>query len=73
MEPYIPATLPLKEIDWAAHVTNIGNANRAIARYDGILRRSRNSNVLLSPLKTREAVISSELKALELLRRGFSI
>ncbi len=37
MEPYIPEVLPLKSIDWEQHVTLIGQANAALARYDGIL------------------------------------
>ena len=62
MEPYIPVTLPLKEIDWTSHITSIGSASRAIARYDGILRGIVNPVVLLSPLGTREAVISSRIE-----------
>ena len=38
MEPYIPDTLPLDSIDWAAHVSLIGQANAALARYDGMLQ-----------------------------------
>ena len=38
MDPYIPDTLPLDSIDWAAHVSLIGQANAALARYDGMLR-----------------------------------
>lgn len=38
MEPYTPDTLPLKTIDWMAHIPYIGKANAALARYDGILQ-----------------------------------
>ncbi|MEN6356798.1 MAG: Fic/DOC family N-terminal domain-containing protein [Armatimonadota bacterium] len=64
MEPYIPERLPLKEglIDWAAHVTLIGKANAALARYDGILQGIVNPQVLLSPLMTQEAVVSSKIE-----------
>ena len=31
MEPYVPDTLPLDSIDWAAHVSLIGQANAALA------------------------------------------
>ncbi len=62
MEPYIPETLPLGDIDWAMHVTLIGKANAALARYDGILLGMINPQVLLSPLTTREAVLSSRIE-----------
>lgn len=62
MEPYIPEVLPLKSIDWEKHVTLIGQANAALARYDGILLGMVNPQVLLSPLTTREAVLSSRIE-----------
>jgi len=58
MEPHIPDTLPLETIDWIAHIPHIGKANAAIARYDGILRGMVNPHILLSPMTTREAVLS---------------
>jgi Fic family protein len=62
MEPYIPDSLPLKIIDWEMHVSLIGKANAALARYDGILLGIVNPQVLLSPLTTREAVLSSRIE-----------
>jgi Fic family protein len=62
MEPYDPGTLPLKTIDWERHVTLIGRANAALARYDGILLGMVNPQILLSPLTTREAVLSSRIE-----------
>ena len=62
MEPYIPDTLPLDNIDWTAHVSLIGMANAALARYDGILQGIVNPEILLSPLTTREAVLSSRIE-----------
>jgi len=62
MEPYIPDILPLKSIDWESHVSLIGQANAALARYDGILLGMVNPQVLLSPLTTREAVLSSRIE-----------
>jgi len=64
MEPYVPESLPLREglIDWAAHVSLIGKANAALARYDGILQGIVNPQVLLSPLMTQEAVVSSRIE-----------
>ncbi len=62
MKPYEPQRLPLDCIDWAAHVTLIGRANAALARYDGMLQSIVNPAVLLSPLTTREAVLSSRIE-----------
>lgn len=36
MQPYNPDLLPLKSIDWERHVSLIGQANAALARYDGM-------------------------------------
>jgi Fic family protein len=62
VEPYKPSQLPLDCIDWPAHVTRIGQANAALARYDGMLQSIPNPAVLLSPLTTREAVLSSRIE-----------
>jgi len=62
MEPYIPDRLPLDTIDWEMHVSLIGKANAALARYDGILLGIVNPQILLSPLTTREAVLSSRIE-----------
>ncbi|KJU85986.1 filamentation induced by cAMP protein Fic [Candidatus Magnetobacterium bavaricum] len=43
-------------------VSLIGPANAAIARYDGVLSAIPNANVLLSPLTTHEAVLSSRIE-----------
>ena len=62
MKPYVPKTLPLDDIDWASHVPLIGKANASIARYDGMLRGIVNPGLLLSPLTTQEAVLSSRIE-----------
>lgn len=62
IEPYIPRLLPLNDIDWVRHIELIGKANRALAKYDGILRGIINQDVLLSPLTTQEAVFSSKIE-----------
>ncbi|HUU30089.1 MAG TPA: Fic/DOC family N-terminal domain-containing protein [archaeon] len=62
MKPYKPEKLPLNNIDWTRHVTLIGQANAALARYDGILQSIVNPWVLLSPLLANEAVISSRIE-----------
>jgi len=64
VDPYTPHTLPLPLscIDWTAHITGIGRANAALARYDGILQGVPNPELLLAPLTTREAVLSSRIE-----------
>ncbi|MBF0552904.1 MAG: Fic family protein [Deltaproteobacteria bacterium] len=62
MKPYVPKQLALLDIDWADHVSLIGAANAALARYDGLLSSIVNPGVLLSPLTTREAVLSSRIE-----------
>ena len=37
LESYDPQQLPLDCIGWAVHVALIGQANAALARYDGVL------------------------------------
>ncbi len=62
MRPYEPDSLPITSIDWAAHVPLIGQANAALARYDGMLQSIVNPAVLLSPLTAQEAVLSSRIE-----------
>jgi Fic family protein len=62
MEPYTPRTLPINDIDWTSHITRIGKANAALARYDGLLQGIINPEILLSPLTIREAVLSSRIE-----------
>ena len=62
MKSYIPSTLPLQEIDWVRFISVIGKANAELARYDGILQGIINPHVFLSPLTTKEAVLSSRIE-----------
>ncbi|MFQ5673803.1 MAG: Fic family protein [Nitrospinales bacterium] len=62
MKPFEPNCLPLDCIDWGAHVTLVGRANAALARYDGMLQGVVNPAVLLSPMTTQEAVLSSRIE-----------
>lgn len=62
MKPFVAERLPLSSIDWPALVPLIGQANRALALYDGILYGVPNPEVLLSPLTTQEAVLSSRME-----------
>lgn len=53
---------PPDHIDWARLVPLIGQANAALARYDGLVAAIPNATVLLSPLTTQEAVLSSKIE-----------
>ncbi|MHB1296720.1 MAG: Fic family protein [Anaerolineae bacterium] len=60
--PYIPQKLPITDVDWEQLIPLIGQANRALAKYDGVLYGVPNPAVLLSPLTTQEAVLSSRIE-----------
>ena len=53
---------PEQRIDWPKLIPQIGPASAALARYDGMLAAIPNSDVLLAPLVTREAVLSSRIE-----------
>ena len=63
LKPFELQALPIKEIDWGAVIPRLGAANRAISRYDGILHAIPNPDVLLAPLRTQEAVLSSAIES----------
>jgi Fic family protein len=62
MSPYTPNTLPLTELDFRRLLPLVGQANAALARYDGLLQGIPNPAVMLSPLTTQEAVLSSKIE-----------
>ncbi|MBC8277903.1 MAG: Fic family protein [FCB group bacterium] len=62
MPPYKPELLPIKHLQWEKFVHLIGKANAAAARFDGLLQSIPNATVLLSPLTTQEAVLSSKIE-----------
>jgi Fic family protein len=61
IKPHIPPPLPL-ELDWESLIPFIGAANRALASFDGVLYGMPNADLLLSPLTTQEAVLSSRIE-----------
>ena len=62
MQPFIPHKLHIDNLNWERLVRLIGKANAAIARYDGLLQSLLNPGILLSPLTTNEAVLSSRIE-----------
>ena len=62
MQPFEPHALPLTDLDWRQLLPLVGRANAALARYDGLLAGIPNPAVMLSPLTTQEAVLSSKIE-----------
>jgi len=59
---YKEGLFPPKNLDWNVLIPLIGPANAAVARYEGTLNGIPNAHVLLSPLFTQEAVLSSKIE-----------
>lgn len=62
MNPFVPEALPLTGLDYRKLLPLVGQANAALARYDGLLQGIPNPAVMLSPLTTQEAVLSSRIE-----------
>ncbi len=62
MEPFVPQKLPIHDLDWEPLIPLIGKANRSLAFFDGVLQGVTNPNLLLSPMTTQEAVLSSRIE-----------
>jgi Fic family protein len=61
-QPFIPESLPPAGLAWEGLIPLLGKANRSLARYGGILEALPNPAILLSPVTTREAVLSSKIE-----------
>jgi len=59
---YHEGQFPPRTLDWQVLVPLIGPASAALARYDGMLAAIPNPGVLLAPLGTQEAVLSSRIE-----------
>ena len=59
---YHGGKFPPATLDWQVLLPLIGPANAAIARYDGVLDGVPSPDVLLTPLTTQEAVLSSRIE-----------
>ena len=60
--PSSPPKLPVTELNWQKLMPMMSRANAALGRYDGLLRSLPNPSVLLSPITTNEAVLSSRIE-----------
>lgn len=59
---YHVGKFPPDTLQWESLIPHLGTAAAAVARYDGVLAAIPNPNVLLSPLTTQEAVLSSRIE-----------
>ncbi|GMU36489.1 MAG: hypothetical protein AMXMBFR22_06800 [Phycisphaerae bacterium] len=59
---YHEGKFPPAKLDWERLIPLIGPANAAVARYEGVLHGIPNAQVLLSPLTSQEAVLSSKIE-----------
>lgn len=59
---YHEGRFPPAQLDWPQLIPLIGPAAAAVARYDGLLAAIPSPDVLLSPLTTQEAVLSSRIE-----------
>jgi len=59
---YHEGRFPPQALDWESLIPLLGPAAAAVARYDGMLAAVPNPEVLLSPLTTQEAVLSSRIE-----------
>jgi len=60
--PYIPDDLPLPNLDYGRLIGPVGQARDALATYNALLSRLENPALMLSPLMTQEAVLSSRIE-----------
>jgi len=59
---YQLGSFPPQRLDWDALIPLLGPTAASVARYDGTLAAIPNAAVLLSPLTTQEAVLSSRIE-----------
>lgn len=59
---YQLGSFPPDSLDWPQLIPLLGTTAAAVARYDGVLAAVPNPAVLLSPLTTQEAVLSSRIE-----------
>lgn len=60
--PHVPDTLPLVGLDYGRLVLPLSRASAALAAYDARLRLMDNPALMLAPLATQEAVMSSRIE-----------
>ena len=59
---YRQGRFPSADLDWVRLLPLAGPANAAVARYEGVLLGVPNPDLLLAPLSSQEAVLSSRIE-----------
>lgn len=59
---YTPKYLPIQNIKWESFIHLLGKANMEIGKFDALLQNIPNPDILLTPLITNEAVLSSRIE-----------
>ena len=59
---YQVGSFPPRDLNWAALVSQVGPAHRAVGQFDVLLRTVPNPDLLLRPMRHREAVLSSRIE-----------
>ena len=62
MKPFVPQKLPINKLDWERMLPCITQATSALAEYKGALYRLPHVEILLAPLMSQEAVLSSQIE-----------
>ncbi|MDR0571266.1 MAG: Fic family protein [Rickettsiales bacterium] len=62
MKPFKPFELPIKNLDLVRLINHVAEANKKLAMYNGMLQVMINPHVLLAPLTSKEAVLSSKIE-----------
>lgn len=62
MKPFIPSELPIRELDFERLISLVGEASKKLSMYNGILQVIPNPHILLAPLTSKEAVLSSRIE-----------
>jgi Fic family protein len=62
MNPFVPQRLPVKTLNWEKLSFLIGKANSSLSIYNGLLEALLNPEILLAPITTQEAVVSSKIE-----------
>jgi len=64
MDPFIPEKLPLNlnALNWQIIARKLSEASAALAYYNGVLKSIINPAIFLSPLETKEAVLSARIE-----------
>lgn len=60
--PSLIKKLPIDTVHWEPLIPLIGKANRSLAHFSGVLYSVPNPDILLSPMTTQKAVLSSRIE-----------